>query len=260
MTITTMIVDDEPLARRRLRTLLARESDISVVEECGDGASALGAIQRLRPDLLFLDVQMPEMGGFDVLRALDAEHIPAIVFVTAYEHYSLAAFDVHALDYLLKPFHRTRFQETLRRVRQRMSSARELAATRARLDALLAASDPGGDTTTSEKPLERIAIKSAGKVAIVRTREIDWIEGDGNYARLHVGRGTHLLRQTLKSLADQLDPDVFVRIHHSRIVNVERVRELRPWSHGDYLVVLDDGSKLPSSRSYSANLRRAFGV
>jgi two-component system LytT family response regulator len=257
MKITAIIVDDEPLARRRIRTLLSRERDIELLEECADGASAVEAIRRRRPDLVFLDVQMPEMNGFAVLRALGAELTAAVVFVTAYEQFSLRAFDVHALDYLLKPFHRRRFQEALRRVRQRFSNERELADVRVRLAALLSSAD--GDNARSG-PLERLAIRTATKVAIVRVREIDWIQGDGNYVRLHVGGAVHLLRQTMKALVSQLDQNQFVRIHHSCIVNVERVRELQPWSHGDYVVVLDTGKRLMSSRTYSSNLRRAFAL
>ena len=258
MTITTLIVDDEPLARRRIRSLLARERDVTIVGECADGASAVDAIRRHRPDLVFLDVQMPEMNGFEVLRAVGGEVTVAVIFVTAYEQFSLRAFDVHALDYLLKPFHRTRFHEALRRVRQRFNNERELAAVRVRLASLLDGED--GADALRPGPIERLAIRTASKVAIVRVSEIDWIQGDGNYVRLHVGRVVHLLRQTMKSLASQLDAKVFVRIHHSCIVNVERVRELQPWSHGDYVVVLEGGTRLTSSRSYSANLRRAFAL
>jgi len=260
MNITAVIVDDEPLARRRIRALLARERDIEVLEECADGTSAVDAIRRRRPDLVFLDVQMPEMNGFAVLRALGKDLTAAVVFVTAYEQFSLRAFDVHALDYLLKPFHRRRFQEALRRVRQRFSNERELADVRVRLAALLDASDDDGADTVRSAPIERLAIRTTTKVAIVRVREIDWIQGDGNYVRLHVGSAVHLLRQTMKALVGQLDPSLFVRIHHSCIVNVERVRELQPWSHGDYVVVLDNGKRLMSSRTYSANLRRAFAL
>ena len=264
MTIAALIVDDEPVARRRIRRLLAREPDVEVVEECADGATAAEAIRRRRPDLIFLDVQMPEMNGFDVLRAVGPELSGAVVFVTAYEQFSLAAFDVHALDYLLKPFHRTRFQETMRRVRQRLGAEHELARARVRLEALLGALEGegwvGGSDGSRSKPIDRLALKAGAKVSIVRVRDIDWIEGDGNYARLHVGRATHLHRQTMKSLAAQLDPQLFIRIHHSCIVNVERVRELQPWSHGDYVVVLEDGTRMMSSRSYRANLRRAFSL
>jgi two-component system, LytTR family, response regulator len=252
--ITTLIVDDEPLARRRIRSLLGKEADVEIVQECTNGTDAVDAIRSRRPNLVFLDVQMPEMSGFDVVRALGDELTAAVVFVTAFEQFSVRAFEVHALDYLLKPFHRTRFQETMRRVRQQLANARELAEARQRLNAVVEVD------AARREPLDRIAIKTAGKVTIVRATEIDWIEADGNYACLHVGRGVHLLRQTMKSLADQLDPDVFVRIHHSCIVNVHRVRELKPWAHGDYQVLLNDGRRLTSSRSYSTNLRRAFDL
>lgn len=258
MRIAAIIVDDEPLARRRIRSLLAREPDVDIVQESANGTDAVDAIRRHQPDLIFLDVQMPEMSGFDVVRALGTDLSGAVVFVTAFEQFSLQAFEVHALDYLLKPFHRTRFQETMRRVRQQLANARELADARARLNALVGLADSPAPTRT--RAIDRIAIKTAGKVTIVRAAEIDWIEADGNYARLHVGRSVRLLRQTMKSLADELDPDVFVRIHHSCIVNVGRIRELQPWAHGDYMVVLEDGRRLASSRSYSANLRRAFDL
>jgi two-component system LytT family response regulator len=249
MRISAVIVDDEPLARRRIRSLLARESDVDVVQECGNGTDAVEVIRRLQPDLVFLDVQMPEMNGFDVVRALGAELSGAVVFVTAFEQFSLQAFEVHALDYLLKPFHRTRFQETMRRVRQQLGNVRALEEARSRLSALIERTDVTATDVAGArpKPIDRIAIKTAGKVTIVRSAQIDWIAGD-------------LLRQTMKSLADQLDPDVFVRIHHSCIVNVERIRELQPWAHGDYMVILNDGRRLTSSRSYSANLRRAFDL
>jgi two-component system LytT family response regulator len=258
MKISAIIVDDEPLARRRIRSLLARERDIEVLDECADGPGAVEAIRRHRPDLVFLDVQMPEMNGFAVLRALGAELTAAVVFVTAYEQFSLRAFDVHALDYLLKPFHRRRFQEALRRVRQRFNHERELADVRVRLAALLEGSDDADAVRAA--PIERLAIRTSTKVAIVRVREIDWIQGDGNYVRLHVGSAVHLHRQTMKALVGQLDPGLFIRIHHSCIVNVERVRELQPWSHGDYVVVLESGKRLMSSRTYSGNLRRAFAL
>lgn len=250
MKISAIIVDDEPLARRRIRTLLSREPDIELIEECADGATAVDAIRRHSPNLVFLDVQMPEMNGFAVLRALGADLTAAVIFVTAYEQFSLRAFDVHALDYLLKPFHRRRFQDALRRVRQRFTNERELADVRLRLAALLETS----------APLEHLAVRTATKVVIVRVREIDWIQGDGNYVRLHVGGAVHLHRQTMKALATQLDPTLFIRIHHSCIVNVARVRELHPWSHGDYVVILESGQRLMSSRTYSGNLRRAFAL
>ena len=257
MRITAVVVDDEPLARRRIRSLLAREQGVEILQECGNGTDAVDAIRKHQPDLVFLDVQMPEMNGFEVLRQLGAELRGAVVFVTAYEQFSLQAFEVHALDYLLKPFHRTRFQETMRRVRQQLANAHALAETRSRLNALVELTSAAA---ARPKPIDRIVIKNAGKVTIVQAAHIDWIAADGNYARLYVGRAVHLLRQTMKSLADQLDPDVFVRIHHSRIVNVQRVRELQPWAHGDYMVILQDGRRLTSSRSYSANLRRAFDL
>jgi len=248
--IRVLIVDDEAPARRRLRTLLAREGDVSLIGECVDGPSAVSAIRSLHPDLLFLDIQMPEMNGFEVLRLVGLDAVPVVVFVTAYDQYALQAFDAHAFDYLLKPFGNARFRETLARVR-RLLMANGDRMMRQRLEALLEG--------TSVADYGRIAVKSTDRVTLLQPSEIDWIEGAGNYVRIHAAGAQHLVRDTLKGMADRLDPRHFIRIHHSRIVNLDRIRELRPWDHGEFIVVLRDGTRLQSSRNYSDTLRTLIG-
>jgi two-component system, LytTR family, response regulator len=252
MTIRTVIVDDEPLARTRIRSLLEREPDIVIVGECADGRQAVNDLRQLEPDLVFLDVQMPALDGFGVLEALDNERLPAVIFVTAHDRYALRAFEVHALDYLLKPFDRERFQKALERVRNQLERA-ETAASRQRLLALLE------DVQAARKPLQRVVIKSEGRVFFVRVEDIDWIEAAGNYLRLHVGRETHLLRETMNGLEGRLDPAQFVRIHRSTMVQFDRIRELQPWFHGDYRVLLRDGTELTLSRGYRQKLQELLG-
>jgi two-component system LytT family response regulator len=253
MTIRALIVDDEPLARTRLRALLDGEADVEVVGECGDGQAALAAVAELAPDLLFLDVQMPALDGFGLLEALGPGRLPAVVFVTAYDRYALRAFEVHALDYLLKPFDRDRFRKALDRARAQLAAAGRGAAD-PRLLALLE------DTRGARRPLERLVVKSAGRVFFLRTEEIDWIEAAGNYVRLHAGADTHLLRDTMNGLEARLDPQRFLRVHRSTIVNVDRIQELQPWFHGDYLVILRDGTQLTLSRGYRPKVEEHFGT
>ncbi len=250
--IRALIVDDEPLARERIVDLLANDAEVEVAGECGDGLAAVAAIESQKPDLLFLDVQMPELDGFGVLEAVEARRMPVIIFVTAYDQYALRAFEVHALDYLLKPFDRERFDRALQHAKHQI--ARERAgAMNQQLAALLA------DLKARPKPLERLVIKSGGRVFFLRVEEIDWIESAANYVKLHVGRESHLLRETINSLAAKLDPDKFLRIHRSTIVNLERVKEMQPWFHGDYVIILKDGMQLTSSRSYRERLHKLLG-
>ncbi|MGH9832026.1 MAG: LytR/AlgR family response regulator transcription factor [Blastocatellia bacterium] len=250
--IRALIVDDEPLARERILDLLAGDVEVEIAGECGDGLSAVAAIEHHKPDLLFLDVQMPELDGFGVLEAIDEAKAPVIIFVTAYDQYALRAFEVHALDYLLKPFDRERFDKALQRAKHQI--ARERAgAVNQELVALLT------DLKARPKPLERLVIKSAGRVFFLRAEEIDWIEAAANYVKLHVGKESHLLRETINGLAAKLDPDKFLRIHRSTIINLERVKELQPWFHGDYVVILQDGTQLTSSRNYREQLHKLLG-
>jgi len=245
-------VDDEPLARTRIRSLLEREPDMTIVGECGDGQQAVSLINELHPDLLFLDVQMPVLDGFGVLESLSIEQIPAVIFVTAYDRYALRAFEVHALDYLLKPFDRDRFQRALARARTELQREEKMEAT----EKLLALIE---DVQSQRKPLQRLVIKAAGRVFFLRLEEIDWIEAAGNYVKLHVGTETHLLRETMNALEGRLDPQQFVRIHRSTIVHLDRIQELQPWFHGDYRVILHDGTQLTLSRGYRPKLQELLG-
>jgi two-component system LytT family response regulator len=252
MKIRTLITDDEALARDRLRKLLEEETDVEIVGECADGRQALDFIQRESPDLVFLDVQMPELDGFGVLAALPAERLPAVVFVTAHDKFALRAFEVHAVDYLLKPFDRERFQTALRRARHHVQHRQSGELTQ-RLTALLAEIKPG------VKHLERLAVKSGGRVLFLKTDEIDWIEAADNYVSLHVGNETHLHRETMSSLEELLPPAKFLRISRSTIVNVDRIKELQPLFHGEYAVLLRNGTRLTLSRSYRDKLNQLLG-
>jgi two-component system LytT family response regulator len=241
MTLRVAIVDDEPLARERIRSLVAAHADLEVIAECGDGVAALAAIDQLRPDAVFLDVQMPGLDGFDVLTA--AEHTPAVVFVTAYDEHALRAFDAHAVDYLLKPIDAGRFELALARLRERLRApavdARVLAADLARYR--------GWST--------RLAVRNGNRIDLVTVADLHWIEAAGNYVCLKLASSEHILRETLKSLEARLDPAVFVRIHRSVIVNIDRISHLEPIEHGEYLVTLRDGRTLYASRSFSRRLR-----
>jgi len=251
--IRTLIVDDEPLARTRIRSLLQDEADIEVVGECGDGKQAIVALRDLQPDLVFLDVQMPALDGFEVLEAVRGDRLPAVIFVTAYDRYAIRAFEHHALDYLLKPFDRDRFQKALARVRAELQRKQQASASQ-RLAAMLQ-----DVQSSSRKPVQRLVIKSGGRIFFLRVEEIDWIEAAGNYVRLHVGKETHLLRETMNSLEGRLDGQQYVRIHRSTIVAMDRIKELQPWFHGDFKVILKDGAELTLSRGYRQKLQEMLG-
>ena len=253
--IRVLIVDDEPAARAAIRTLLADDAEVRVVGECPDGRAALQAIQDDAPDLLFLDVQMPEMDGFALLRALDPADLPVVVFVTAYDQYAVQAFDVHALDYLLKPFDDQRFRVALGRAKRQVRQG-TLGALSQQLLALL---DGGGAAAGDGRYLKRLVIKSGGRVTILGVKDIDWIEAEGDFVKIHAGRAWHLLRETMKRLETQFDPARFVRIHRSTIVNVERIKELQPYFRGEYVVILHDGTSLKLSRGYKDHLEHALG-
>ena len=248
MKIRALIADDEPLARERIRTLLAPHADIEVVAECAGGSETVRAIRKLSPDLVFLDIQMPELSGFEVLRKLDASAAPAIIFVTAYDQYALQAFEVCALDYLMKPFDAERFQKALERGREQIRRLRS-GEVNERLLALLE------DLERERKYLERLVIRTGGRVFFLRVDEIDWIEAAGNYVRLHIGAEEHLHRETMNGLEQKLDPSRFARIHRSTMVNLTRIKELQPWFRGDYAVILRDGHQLTLSRSYRSHLK-----
>lgn len=247
MKIRTLIVDDEPLARERIRMLLNEEPDVEVLAESTNGTEALKAIEKLAPDLVFLDVQMPELSGFQVLDRLDASRIPVIIFVTAYDQYALKAFEVCALDYLLKPFDRERFGRALSRARAELGRRKSGQVNEQVLKLL-------SELQQGKKHLEKLIIRQGGRVLFLRADEIDWIEAAGNYVRLHAGKEEYLYRETMQKLEGQLNPDRFARIHRSKIVNVERIKELQPWFRGDYIIVLRDNQKLGLSRTYRNRL------
>jgi len=252
MAIRTLIVDDEPLARRGIREHLAQQRDVVIIEECRDGREAVAAIKQHSPDLVFLDVQMPELDGFQVLQAIGAERMPAVIFVTAYDKYALQAFEVHALDYLLKPFNADRFSKAFQRARLQLEQ-RSISDLSNRLQSFL------DDLKPNQKYKERLAIKSAGRIFFLNVAEIDWIEAADNYAALHVAGEEHLLRETMNSLEQQLDPAKFLRIHRSRIINIQRLKELRPLLGGEYEIRLQDGTRLESGRRYRGRLQELFG-
>ena len=238
--IRALIVDDEPLARSNITTLLRNDPELTVIGECGSGTEALGEIRMARPDLLFLDVQMPECDGFDMLEMLGADSPEAIIFVTAYDQYALRAFEAGALDYLLKPFDNTRFEVALARAKNRIR---------------------GISRDDDRRPqAERIVVKSAGEVCFIRIRDIDWIEAADYYACLHVGTRNHLLRRSLAELEAELDPKQFCRTHRSSIVNLDRVRGLKLQGDGEYEVLLENGALVRLSRRYRKELEARLGV
>lgn len=256
--IRTLIVDDEPHARRSIALLVSGDPEIEVIGECGDGAAALRDIRDLKPDLVFLDVQMPEMNGIEVMRQAGPDAACAVVFVTAYDDYAIAAFEVCALDYLLKPFDDERFEKTLQRAKGQVRRSDVADASRRLLDLL---EDYGGSLRTRDGQrvyLRRIAVKSTGRVAFVRTEEIDWIEAADQYVALHTGGKSHLTREAMSRLEEELDPGRFQRIHRSALVNLERVKEIRSQPYGDAMVVLEDGTKLKLSRSRREEFERAL--
>ena len=263
MKIRALLVDDEPLARERVKRFLAREADVELIAECADGVEALRMIRKLHPDLVFLDIQIPERDGFGVLEDLGAAEMPpAIIFITAYDRYAIRAFEFHALDYLLKPYNQERFQRAVERAREQIKQSRAgrpadhraAEALDQRLISLLENLKSG-----QPKYLERLMIKGDGRVFFLRTDELDWIEAEGNYVRLHTrGRETHLMRETMTGLEQRLDPEKFLRIHRSTLVNIERIKELQPMFGGEYTVVLRDGTELTLSRTYRDRLLELF--
>ncbi len=247
--LRALVVDDEPLARDCVRLALRQDPDIEVVGECGDGSSAISAIRRHSPDLVFLDVQMPGRDGFDVIAEVGPERMPPVVFVTAYDAHALRAFELHAIDYLLKPFDDARFARSLRYARHQLQRMRD-GALADRLTALLAERAPSAPYAS------RLLVRSDDKLEFWPVESLDWVEASGNYVRVHSGNRAELVRTTLASLLDVLDPRHFVRIHRSTIVNLSRVRAIHPWFGGDYTAVLEGGRQLRVSRSYRDALLR----
>lgn len=250
MKIRTLIVDDMPLSRQRTRRYLSSEADVEIVGECGDAESALQAVEKLAPDLILLDVQMPGMNGLEMLEQIPVERRPAVVFITAFDEFAVPAFAAHAVDFLLKPFDRERVEKVLGRVRAHL---------RARPAA--APAQPAEPPAKQKGPyLNRIAVKSVGRTVFVSIEGIDWLETAGNYVCLHVGKETHLVRETMNQIEAQLDPAQFVRIHRSTMVRIEAIREIQPLFNGDRAVILRDGSRLTMSRSYRDKAKEALGA
>ena len=249
--IRVLIVDDEPVARRRIRRLLASEDGFAIAGECGTGDEAVACLKGGEVDLVFLDVQMPGTHGFDVVRSV-GDAMPAVVFVTAFDHYALAAFEVHAFDYLLKPFSRARFQECVRRARAELERRRRDAGTDRRMAALV-------QELRGRRYLSRFVVRDAGRVLLFDCSRVDWIEAADNYAVLHSGTSTYAIRETLTKLAEDLDPQHFVRVHRSAIVRIDRVREFQPAFHGDFVISLHDGTRVAMSRSYRAAVEAVLG-
>jgi two-component system LytT family response regulator len=252
MTIRALIVDDEPLAREGLREFLGAEDGVTIVGECHNGREAVSAISDRGPDVVFLDVQMPGLDGFGVIDALGAHTVPVVVFVTAYDKYALQAFEIHALDYLLKPVERARFQSTMQRVRRHLARKEQTDLTE-RLAAVLL------ELRARQEQVDRLVVKSGGRAYFVGVDEIDWIEAAGNYARLHVGGDRHVIRKTMTALEQELPAKQFARIHRSTIVNLDRVKELQPYFTGEHVVTLQDGTRLSLSRKYRVQLERRLG-
>lgn len=247
--IRTIIADDEPLARRGIRAQLKNERDFEVISECRNGHEAVKVIETESPDLVFLDVQMPELDGFGVVDAIGAARMPAVIFVTAFDRYALRAFEVHALDYLLKPFDDDRFAGALQRARRHLER-KDIDDLGRRLQGLL------DDLQPRAKYVDRLVIKSAGRIFFLSVAEVDWIEAADNYVRLHTGSESHLLRETMNNLEQRLDPDQFLRIHRSRMVNMQRVKELRPLFRGEYDLMLKDGTRLETGRGYRDRIQK----
>jgi two-component system LytT family response regulator len=250
--IRTLIVDDEALARRTIRDLLAGDPDIDIVGEAGSGAEAVEQIRKMRPDLLFLDIQMPGMNGFEALAQIEADQMPATIFVTAFDQFAIKAFEVHALDYLLKPFTDRRFKEALREAKGHL----ELKAVNRLGHELLAALAQRVELSARKNCLARFMIKTGGRIFFVNTADVDWISADDYYIKLHVGPKCHLLRMSMNELEHKLDPTNFLRIHRSTIVNFDRIKELQQNPNGDYVVVLKTGTELKLSRSRRERLEQ----
>ena len=252
MKYEVLIVDDEPLARRSIRKHLKAFPEFEVAAECGDGESAVAAIREQKPDLVFLDIQLPEFDGFDVIRAVGNHTMPVTIFVTAYDRYALRAFEAHALDYLLKPFSEDRFRDSLIRARRTLELGKQQPAHH-QLSQLLE------EINKKKDYMERIPVPAKGRFLFFNVRDLDWIEAEGNYLRLHGGATSHLIRGNMNEMEAKLDPDKFMRIHRSTIVNLQRIREVQPWFHGHHRIVMTSGQELKFSRYQKSKLRQLLG-
>lgn len=247
--IKTLIVDDEALARRRIKKLLTTRSGIEITAECNNGRDAIAAIEQLQPDLVFLDIQMPEIGGFEVIERLDVKNLPVVVFVTAHDSYAVKAFDVNAVDYILKPFDDERFYHALDRACA-MIEQKETGAWAKRVFNMLS----GMQTSPASNYLDRIVIKSSGRIHFASTDTIDWIEASGKYLDIHAGKDVHRIREAMNDLEAKLDPKKFLRIHRSYIIHIGRIREMQTWHKGEYVVILNNDTKLVTGRGYRDNV------
>jgi two-component system LytT family response regulator len=250
--IRALVVDDEPLARDMIREMLAGDSEVEVVGECANGREAIEAIKASTPDLVFLDIQMPELGGFELLESLGPNATPYVIFVTAYDQYAVRAFEVHALDYLLKPFDRERFEVAWQRAKDQIRLDR----TSRRDQDIIALLE---ELKAGPRYLERLVIKNGGRVFFLHVQDVFCIEAEGNYVRVYDIQKGYLLRETISSLEEQLDPKQFLRIHRSAIVRIDRIKEMQPWFHGEYRIIMENGKQLALSRNYRANLQEAVG-
>ncbi len=250
--IRAVIADDELLARKFIRRMLKQDPEVEIVAECANGAEAVATIRKEKPDLVFLDVQMPEMNGFAVLDAVKLDHLPEIIFTTAYESYAIRAFELHALDYLLKPFDQVRLKAALKYAKERFHSQHE-EDKRLQVGTLLES------IRAQQEYLDRIIIRADGRITFLHTREIDWIEADDKYVHLHTGKGARMVRQTLAAIEGQLNPKKFLRVHRSAMVNVDRIKELQPLFNGEHSLILDDGTRLTLSRKYKDKLFELLG-
>jgi len=250
--IRALVIDDEPLAREMIREMLEADPEAEIIGECANGHEAIAAIRSLSPDLIFLDIQMPELGGFEVLESFKGNGLPYIIFATAYDQYAVRAFEVHALDYLLKPFDQERFDTAWQRAKTQIREER-LNQREQHILALLE------ELKAGPQYLERLVVKTEGRVFFLDVDAIQCIEAEGNYIRVYNGQKAYLLRDTISGLESQLDPKKFLRIHRSAIVRIDKIKELQPWFHGEYHVILENGKQLTLSRNYRANLQEAVG-
>ncbi len=251
--IRAMIVDDEPLAREKVSLFASSEPDLEVVATCSNGVEALSSFNTHTPDLIFLDIQMPELNGFDFLRQLKTDTMPGIIFITAYDEFALRAFEYHALDYLLKPFDKERFHRAVHHATVSMSTKEEKEKSHKQVVTLLES------LKKDSSSLERLIVKTNGRVLFLKVNDIDWMEAAGNYIKLHVGNETHLIRETMNSLEQQLNGKIFVRVHRSTIINIDRIKELQPWFNGDYKITLTTNVQVIMSRGYRKHFSSIIG-
>jgi len=259
--IRVLVVDDEPLARSGMRRLLERDREVTVVGECADGRTAIEQVHRLEPDLILLDIQMPEADGFEVIREVGPDRMPRVIFTTAFNQFAVRAFEVNALDYLVKPFDDDRFTAALQRAKNALATA-EVGDLGRRLASLLATSGslpgPAVSPPTESYP-PRLVVRDQGRSLFVRVDELDWVEAADYYVKLHVGRQVHLLRETMSAMEGRLDPARFVRVHRSAIVNLDRVKEIQPYFHDEHVVILQCGTRVRLSRSRRLRLETLLG-